>query len=95
LEFAPTNPLPLKNQFPQLTTSGIDLLSRLVALDPSKRLNVDEALAHPFFNESPLPLESEYLPLVVPFERERKRRASSLSEDIVDTAVQVKGRRLF
>lgn len=40
-----------------LSETGFDLLSRLLCYDPSKRITAAEALAHPYFNEAPLPLQ--------------------------------------
>ncbi|CAK4079475.1 unnamed protein product [Aphanomyces euteiches] len=95
LEFAPTSPPSLASQFPMLSEAGVDLLSRLLRLDPSARITAQEALAHPFFKEEPLELDSELLPMVVPPERTRKRRASSSLEDEQGDEVPMKGRRLF
>jgi mitogen-activated protein kinase 1/3 len=43
------DPVPLSKQFPNATNVAIDLLSRLLAIHPRKRINVAEALSHPFF----------------------------------------------
>ena len=34
---------------------GLDLLNKLLALDPSRRVGADSALKHPFFAEEPTP----------------------------------------
>lgn len=39
---------------------GCDLLSRLLDLSPSRRATADEALAHPFFSEAPLPSDDVF-----------------------------------
>jgi len=38
--------------FPGLSGLGVDLLSRLLVYDPSKRITANQALLHPFFDEN-------------------------------------------
>ncbi|EQC32362.1 CMGC/CDK protein kinase [Saprolegnia diclina VS20] len=101
LEFAPTSPPSLAAQFPSLSSAGVDLLTQLVTLDPTRRISASAALAHAYFTEAPLPLDANLLPLVTPPERaNRKRRATSFVEDEVTDAATprgtaAKGRRLF
>ena len=45
----------LNQKFPNLSEHGINLLSRLLTYDPSKRITAAKALEHPYFKESPLP----------------------------------------
>lgn len=40
----------------------VDLISKMVVLDPSKRLTVDEALSHPYFSCAPFPCHPSELP---------------------------------
>ncbi len=40
-----------KNFLPQLDDDGIDLISKLLELDPEKRIMAQEALQHPFFKD--------------------------------------------
>lgn len=45
-----------------ISDSGLDLLRRLLALDPSRRISAADALSHPWFGESPLPTDPRLLP---------------------------------
>ncbi|KAI8391607.1 kinase-like domain-containing protein [Radiomyces spectabilis] len=47
-ERPPTEPIDFAAQFPQCPPEGIDLLRRLLHLDPDQRLTVEEALEHPY-----------------------------------------------
>jgi serine/threonine protein kinase len=41
---------------------ALDLLLRLLTLDPAKRISAPEALKHPYFSTFPLPCEPHELP---------------------------------
>ncbi|KAK9843757.1 hypothetical protein WJX81_005040 [Elliptochloris bilobata] len=47
---------------PGLSDAGFDLLSRLLALDPARRIKAEDALAHAWFREHPLPKERALMP---------------------------------
>jgi len=42
-------PVPLSKQFPNSNAEGIDLLRKMLSVHPLKRINVKDALEHPFF----------------------------------------------
>lgn len=47
---------PLRYQFEgKLSPTGLDLMSKMLTLDPGQRISAAEALVHPFFRESPSP----------------------------------------
>ncbi|KAJ1919426.1 hypothetical protein H4219_002018 [Mycoemilia scoparia] len=52
----------LRDKFRTLTASGVDLLSQMLICDPKQRITAEEALQHPYFNESPLPKDPSMLP---------------------------------
>ncbi|CAH8325581.1 unnamed protein product [Eruca vesicaria subsp. sativa] len=49
-----------------LSERGFDLLNGLLALDPEKRLTVEEALNHSWFHEVPLPKSQDFMPTFPP-----------------------------
>ncbi len=60
----------LRNRFPArsadgraaLSDKGFDLLNRLLAYDPARRISAEEALSHPWFEELPPPKERALMP---------------------------------
>ena len=42
-------PVPLKRQFPEASDQAIDLLKGMLQINPKRRITVEKALAHPFF----------------------------------------------
>ena len=60
----------LRNRFPAFTPdgrpalseAGFDLLNRLLAYDPARRISAADALQHPWFSEVPLPKDKALMP---------------------------------
>ncbi|KAF1335979.1 Cmgc/cdk protein kinase, partial [Globisporangium splendens] len=70
LNFKDTHPKPLSEQFPSLSSVGVDLMSQMLQLDPRKRISVQNALKHAFFQEEPLQVDPSEL--VIPEIPERQ-----------------------
>lgn len=71
----------LNNIFPTLGKSGLDLIKSMLAYDPRARPTAAEAMAHPFFEEPPLPSPPELFPTwpsKATGERRRKHSSPSL-----------------
>ncbi len=52
----------LNNVFPEISKLGLDLLKTMLAYDPKTRPTAAQAMAHPFFEEHPLPKAPELFP---------------------------------
>lgn len=52
----------IRNKFPALTDSGVDLLSSLLSLNPENRPSAKQVLNHPYFAENPKPKPPEMFP---------------------------------
>jgi cell division cycle 2-like protein len=48
--------------FSSISQSGVDLLDRLLTYDPARRISANEALAHAFFSDDPLPQDPSLFP---------------------------------
>jgi serine/threonine protein kinase len=48
----------LKNKMPTIDPIAIDLLDKLLSIDPTNRISACDALLHPFFTEAPLPSDT-------------------------------------
>jgi serine/threonine protein kinase len=44
-------PAPLSVQFPNTPSDALDVMKKMLEIHPRKRINVEEALAHPFFGQ--------------------------------------------
>ncbi|KAI9138268.1 kinase-like domain-containing protein [Paraphysoderma sedebokerense] len=69
----------LRSKFSNLTSNGIDLLSKMLAYDPEQRITAEEALKHPYFTESPLPKDPSLFPTFPSKAQGEKRKTYSPS----------------
>lgn len=66
MEFECTQENTLDTIFADQTDDFRDLIKKMLVLDPSKRINVDDALAHEYFKSEPQASKPEELPLPSP-----------------------------
>lgn len=62
-------PKPLKSLFKDANDEAIDLLSKLLKFDASKRITVEEALAHPYLKDLHYPADEVYFILKIAHRR--------------------------
>jgi cyclin-dependent kinase 7 len=62
VEFAPTRAPPLAELFPAAGADALDLLGRMVSIDPRRRISAADALAHRYFRSDPQPTPADALP---------------------------------
>ena len=53
---------PLHDGGPTISDVGFDLLNKLLAYDPNRRISCEAALDHAFFTEFPPPKERKLMP---------------------------------
>lgn len=46
------HPPQLRQKFPYITATGLDLLSQLMTYDPEQRISAEEAIKHPYFRSA-------------------------------------------
>ncbi|KAI9820281.1 MAG: hypothetical protein M1827_005903 [Pycnora praestabilis] len=64
----------IRAKFPFLTSSGNELLTSLLSLNPSRRPAASEVLAHPYFKEDPRPKSTAMFPTFPSKAGQEKRR---------------------
>jgi len=88
----PKNPIiELRTRLPYQTTNTIDLVNRLLTLDPSKRITATKAFNHPYFGEEPKPKAPDMFPTFPSKANEEKRRHLSPAAPIRGTAAELTG----
>lgn len=61
----PAPKISFRNAFPNASAEGIDLLAKMFAYNPSKRISAKEALQHSYFKTDPLPCTTDELASVI------------------------------
>lgn len=81
VEFAPTPATPLQRLFTNASEDGLDLLGRMVSLDPRRRISAEEALRHRYFRMDPAPTPAGQLPRPHPRELAQHQGEKRRAED--------------
>jgi cell division cycle 2-like protein len=63
-----------------LSDKGLDLLGRMLTLNPEERITAKEAMEHPYFSEQPPPKPHELMP-TYPSSHQSKTKVRSVNED--------------
>lgn len=57
--FTPADVVTIRKKFPRLSQEGVDLLEKMLQLDPNKRISASEAMNHDYFKVDPKPATKE------------------------------------
>lgn len=91
----PPNPRPLLGSiFNAASEDALDLLSRMLTFDPSKRITAREALSHPYFINLPRPSDPSTLPITDPA-RFHKAKEEQKRRQYKTRVSQIEPRKLF
>jgi len=76
--------LPLDSVLPDIPLEALDLISRFLVLQPSRRITARQALQHQFFSSEPLPVHPSKLCRLVqlPKRTQKMRSAEKFREDL-------------
>ncbi len=74
IEFARMESVDMQTLLPSASRSALDLLLRMLTPCPERRITAEEALAHSFFVEEPLPTPPTQLPRPLSSERKKNER---------------------
>ncbi|KAF3322949.1 mitogen-activated protein kinase 4 [Carex littledalei] len=76
--------VPLQRLYPMANPLAIDLLQRMLVLDPSKRIRVDEALQHPYISHlyDPAAMDHPSNAVMIDLEIDEKMGIDTLRENI-------------
>lgn len=83
---------PLKSIFPGVENEALELLARMVCLDPRRRITAADALSHSYFKVKPAPTEPEKLPKphILQEHVQEKKRSMASEEDSEPSAKMAK-----
>lgn len=91
----PHSPKPaLASIFNAASNDALDLLERMLTFDPNRRINPREALAHPYFTNSPYPTPLENLPRTDPIRFHQAKEAHQRLQ-FQNRLAEIEPRKLF
>lgn len=92
----PKQPAPtsLGTLFTAAPEDALDLLSKMLLFDPSKRISAMDALAHPYFVNAPRPTAPAELPKTDPI-RFQKAKEAAQRQQMASRLAEIEPRRLF
>lgn len=79
-EIPNTEPVPMSELYPDASPAACDLLERLLAFDPGKRISCEDALAHPYLEQLHFPDDEPCGPKISKHEFDFERTALSSEE---------------
>ncbi|KAK9753586.1 Protein kinase domain [Popillia japonica] len=86
MEFKPFQPVPLKHIFTAAADDLLDVISKLLVLNPNKRLNCTDTLKMPYFSNKPAPTYGSKLPLPQSIRKLKEKEKPSLKRKLLESA---------
>lgn len=86
IQFKPNPGTPLRDIFTAAGDDLLDILGQMVTLCPTRRINAENALRHPYFSNKPAPSRGDNLPLPASIQQTKKEvEKPGVKRKILDT----------
>lgn len=88
--FPYTEKVNLQSKYPGASKEAIDFLDKILVFNPYFRMTLDDALAHPLFDEVRFDQQIEGTPIELDFETKKELNADDLRQEFMKEIIQYK-----